>query len=134
MGLDNGIVIKYKDGSEEEVCYWRKFWGFRNDVICYLNNKYYYYNEDLFEYKIGTSEDIQDLREITKILIHFIDEKYFNDNDDSIWSYREYLGVMFDSVKRLVKLIWDIENKDRLEEEYRNDIENIESIYFYDSY
>lgn len=133
MGLDNGIVIKYKDGSEEEVCYWRKFWGFRNDVICYLSNKYDY-NEELFEYKIGTSEDIQDLREITGILIHFIDEKYFNDNNDSIWSYREYLNVMFDSIKKLIELIWDIDNKDKLEEEeYKNAIENIEGIYFYDS-
>lgn len=94
MGLDNGIIIKcrdidlphYKDYAwladqgESEVCYWRKFWGFRNEVA------------DIFdcdaEYiKLNPSSiDI-----IIEILEKYLERDYYDNYGDSIWEYDEYL-------------------------------------------
>ena len=55
MGLDNGIYLTYHDedismskiGGHDacynDVCYWRKFWQFRERTLTYLGDKY---NED----------------------------------------------------------------------------------------
>lgn len=42
MGLDNGIILKKQNNNEElEVAYFRKYYNLRDDVICYLEDKYY---------------------------------------------------------------------------------------------
>ena len=53
MGLDNGLMIKGKNHkhlnlphktndfwtTDTEICYWRKFWGFRNEVVTEFHQK-----------------------------------------------------------------------------------------------
>lgn len=42
MGLDNGIILKRESDNEElEVAYFRKYYNLRDDVMNYLEDKYY---------------------------------------------------------------------------------------------
>lgn len=120
MGLDNSIVIQkrlngeevsIKDVLEEEysnnyfgmitgdVCYWRKFWGFRNIVM-----------HDILksdEYKEVLSLD--DLIEITVTLEKFLEVTFFENNaGNSVWSWREYVGTIAQTVANMRLLIDDI--------------------------
>ena len=95
MGLDNGILLKthnkinmddweiipdyitvefdefytneYKDGYYYEVCYWRKYWGLRNDVMRDLGFK----DKGGGHYEI---EKIDDLKEDNKRMEDKIDD------------------------------------------------------------
>lgn len=120
MGLDNSIVIQkrlngeevsIKDVLEEEysnnyfemitgdVCYWRKFWGFRNIVM-----------HDILksnEYKEVLSLD--DLIEITVTLEKFLEVTFFENNaGNSVWSWREYVGTIAQTAANMRLLIDDI--------------------------
>ena len=83
MGLDNGILLKthnkinlddweimpeyttiefdefytkeYKDGYYYEICYWRKYWGLRNDVMRDLRFK----DEGGGRYEIEKVDDLK---------------------------------------------------------------------------
>lgn len=127
MGLDNGVILKtnleanypYKewnwgvDKQEYDICYWRKFWGFRNVVV------------DEFCQK-STCADIQlDAEKVGKlrcILEEFLDREFYEDNGNSIWDYEEYL---IHNIQCCENLAW-LQN---FLEEHPN-----EECYFYDSY
>lgn len=81
MGLDNGIIIKditrdklpkflhypfNKDyGNGVEICYWRKWWPFRNAIMQYLLGKY---KDKEWEIQI----DIEDIDIIVSELKYYI--------------------------------------------------------------
>lgn len=126
MGLDNGIVLVSKGydfdpphprGSyfegEVEVCYWRKFWGFRNEVIEFFNQE-------------KECEDIpldwEDVYEIILILERFLDRDYFNTYGQSIWYYEDYLVHMINDLENLRYLANYLKENPKIE------------CYFYDSY
>ena len=89
MGLDNGIMIRGKHhpelklphppwewGSNDvEICYWRKFWGFRNEMVVHFNQK-----EDCENIPLTTN----DLLEVIEILETYLDRDYYDTNADSI--------------------------------------------------
>jgi hypothetical protein len=97
MGLDNGIILYCSDedylkfpypderdlGCEyKHVAYWRKCWDIRRDIIAGLHYK----DED------NSTIDLEDIPRIIRILKPYLNENYWNENDDSIWAYEE----MFD--------------------------------------
>lgn len=96
MGLDNGVVLRtnlevnypYKewdwrtDKQEYDICYWRKFWGFRNAVVTEFHQ-----TEECADIPLN-AEKVGKLR---CILEEFLDREFYEDNADSIWDYEEYL-------------------------------------------
>lgn len=161
MGLDNGIILKiksekarefYKNFCEEtglrwwgeydsnteneneikiEICYWRKFWGFRNECfyINLLNDEdYYYYN---------TVEQIQ---AVYSALEEYTEKDYWYDNENnSIWDYYEYLHIIYKSLgnlKIVENLIQEfLRNGFKLRSNEDNYDEDVDiEVYMYDSY
>lgn len=96
MGLDNGVVLRTNlevdypfkewdwrtDKQEYDVCYWRKFWGFRNAVVTEFHQ-----TEECADIPLN-AEKVGKLR---CILEEFLDREFYEDNADSIWDYEEYL-------------------------------------------
>lgn len=130
MGLDNGITIKFtkplksiplflkniseydKDDSigEYEICYWRKCWNIRREIIAALNDH--------------NNINFKALDEIYTILTNFQSRKYWNENHDSIWEYDEIKHTLRTQRKRLKQLKNFLKRNPDLECK----------IYFYDSY
>lgn len=115
MGLDNGILIKshieeakefyptnyvYKSDNSIEVCYWRKCWGIRNEII----NKFHF-PQDCGSYKL----DKEDISVIIKIILKFCNSEYYKENADSIWEYDEMINNLTTQIVNLKLLtkIWD---------------------------
>ena len=96
MGLDNGVVLRTNlevdypfkewdwrtDKQEYNICYWRKFWGFRNAVVTEFHQ-----TEECADIPLN-AEKVGKLR---CILEEFLDREFYEDNADSIWDYEEYL-------------------------------------------
>lgn len=158
MGLDNGIIMELKSGKakeffrqfteetginwlggnyldihegEVEVCYWRKFWGFRNE--CYyinlLNDEEYHYYDS-----------IEQIKAVYSALEEFTDKDYWDDNENnSIWDYYEYLHIIYESLgnlKILENLIQEfLRNGFKLRGDKDDNNEDIDiEVYMYDSY
>lgn len=130
MGLENGIII-YEDKldssvvlnesfvpSDYEVCYWRKCWGIRDDIIHYLHQTYEI-QEDSCEYELT----LTDLKAIYSILLSWYDKKKWEESGRSIWSWKTMKEQLRYDCNRLVYLI-------AKKEVYGDDL----PIYFYDSY
>lgn len=127
MGLDNGIVLKTNlevnyphkewdwrtDKQEYDICYWRKFWGFRNIVVTEFHQ-----TEECADIPLN-AEKVGKLR---CILEEFLDREFYEDNADSIWDYEEYL---IHNIECCENLAW-LQN---FLEEYPD-----EKCCFYDSY
>lgn len=161
MGLDNGIILKikskrarefYKNFCEEtglrwsgdydsntkneneikiEVCYWRKFWGFRNECfyINLLNDEdYYYYNT------------VEQIKAVYSALEEYTEKDYWYDNENnSIWDYYEYLHIIYGSLgnlKMVENLIQEfLRNGFKLRSNEDNYDEDVDiEVYMYDSY
>lgn len=143
MGLDNGIMIKlnlqedhksaiYFDemldsrsyDEVKEICYWRKCWGLRDDIMDYLNrNK----TETcpLEDWGPVYELDVTDLFEIYKIIISWQDKKKWNSEGRSIWGYKEIKKYLRNHVRRLSYIIGLLQNEE---------INKAATIFFYDSY
>ena len=126
MGLDNGVVLKTKikhdipsyfdwrnNPDECDVCYWRKFWGFRDEVVLEFGQKEPCEDIPLDAERVGR---------LRCILEQYLDRSYYEDNGDSVWDYEEYLLHNISCLKNLEIL------QDFLEEHPD------EECYFYDSY
>lgn len=141
MGLDNGILLKthnkidmddweimpdyttvefdefytkeYKDGYYYEVCYWRKYWGLRNDVMRDLGFK----DKGGGRYEI---ENIDDLKTIIE------DIEYYFENPDEwqcpVWTIDEAAGNL---AQTIINLSWLCKYKEQ---------NPSARIIFYDSY
>ena len=135
MGLDNSIEVKHNvytssipelrqfeleyDNVHEydfEICYWRKCWNIRNDILWIIGERL----SDKYEYTL----DKEDIDQIIKLL-----ESYNADNfedsggciwdwDDEEYPYSEKIQQDIESLKVLRQLM------DKYELE----------VYFYDSY
>lgn len=129
MGLDNGIVLRYKgdveapsyvsierfynenDEVEWEICYWRKCNGLRNDIVRMLGGE----NDDgEYDLSILKIEQIQD------ILYNTL--KYPDDWNSQIWNLSEVMHLL---AQEIVNLSW---LKSFLREHPHA------TAYFYDSY
>jgi len=140
MGLDNGIMMKgktkegkkflkkyfsewldkyYTTEKEEiyEVTYWRKYWNLRN--LMFDNN--FGVNEDHYILKIADLPVI-----VEKVIKPFLNEDYWNENDNSIWDWDEAIRNLGNNIFNLRYLMRMVEQKKITD----NDIE----IWFYDSY
>lgn len=112
MGLDNGIelrthkeTLRYRSDSIE-ICYFRKCWGIRDEILGVLGNNHPDYS--LIECGGGTYElDSKDVKDIKKIIKRFLDEDYFNDYADSkIFTYEEYKPILKKAYNNLRWLRW----------------------------
>ena len=117
MGLDNGFYviscrrklsredlpskIKYpfeKDYNEwPEIIYWRKCWGLRNRVLDVATPV----KEHESYYTIDTPDQVF---EVIKILIDFLDRETWEDEGDSIWDYDEMRPILQQNIFNLVKI------------------------------
>ena len=101
MGLDNGFYVKSEKreitredlpkgivypfatdfNNMPEIVYWRKCWGLRGMVLDVVTHEVGCY------YRVETPNQ---LIEIIKGLVQFMDEDYWEENGDSIWTYDEF--------------------------------------------
>lgn len=137
MGLDNGIILKnYKkhhipeyildlcpfdtkdeNQDELELCYWRKYWSLRKDIFSKIHA------QDGMDGGY-TELDAEDVDAIRKILVNYLDRKYWEDgHDDCIWEYDE---AKINILNCIIILIW-------LADYMKLSREKVE-VYFYDSY
>lgn len=137
MGLDNGIVLKAKEdievptflevrqanypyepiaaipaGKSEEICYWRKCWGIRNEIMWDIG-----LDEDVYCCEL-TSDDVEN---IIIILEKYIRKDYYDEHHRSIWEWKRIVPSL---MRQAEILSWA---KELLEED------KIE-LEFYDSY
>ena len=106
MGLDNGVEVKSSrraitravlhseiiypfdfGDNDTEILYWRKNWGLRNKIVetfplCDGSN---------WKYIIET---YQQVFELIKIIVSFMNKETWEENGDSIWDYDEILPIL----------------------------------------
>ena len=69
---------------ESEVVYWRKWWGCRNEVVNYLDNKYKT-NRDTYHWQLDT----EDCHAIINILYEFDNPDTWLNYGQSVWDYTD---------------------------------------------
>jgi len=107
MGLDNGISVKSNHrkitremlpteleypfrnnyNNEVEILYWRKNWGLRNEVV----NTFKSSDDNENVYLIETPQQVF---ELIKIIVSWMDNNKWEDDGDSIWDYDEILPIL----------------------------------------
>lgn len=136
MGLDNGIEVRRtpeankiaelkvfnKDYDKEleydfEICYWRKCWGLRNDILFLIGKRWV--PEEEYKFVITKS----DVDNIIKLLASYNEDTWEDSiwewtSEEDGWSYSEHIKQDIESLKLLRQLM------DKYELE----------VYFYDSY
>ncbi len=92
--LPEGLVYPWNEELEEgvEILYWRKNWGLRNAVLNYFDD------DEKYEYTIETSQQVFDL---IRIIVSFMDENKWEDEGDSIWEYNEILPTLQQNIINL---------------------------------
>lgn len=132
MGLDNGISIntKYRGenlnlpwyvemGEFDDICYWRKCWGIRDDIVRLLH----------MDGKGGTCNlEAEDIPAIIRVIEKYITggQAYWDEAGHSIWEFSEIKENLLQNVGNL---LWLKEELERREAEGITDF-----AYFYDSY
>lgn len=114
MGLDNGFIVcskrrkitkdmlpaelKYpfpdEDDDGVEIIYWRKNWGLRNSVLQRFGTS----ESGKYDGYLDTVDDIFDL---IRIIISFMDKDKWEDEGRSIWKYEEILPTLQDDIINL---------------------------------
>ena len=109
MGLDNGVVVKscrraitremlpeglvypwdenLDSPDAVEILYWRKNWGLRNKVV----GTFPLYNDSDWEHVIETPQQVF---ELIKIIVSFMNKETWEEDGDSIWDYDEILPTL----------------------------------------
>lgn len=109
IGLDNGIDVKSRrraitrkmlpeglvypwdeklDSPDTvEILYWRKNWGLRNKVV----ETFPLCDGSDWEYAIETSQQVF---ELIKIIVSFMNKETWEEDGDSIWDYDEILPIL----------------------------------------
>lgn len=118
MGLDNGFVVKSnkrkitrEDLPKEidypftddfdfvpEIVYWRKCWGLRGAVLDIISE----HDSENYCYQIDTLELIF---KIVNVIFGFMDEKVWEDEGDSIWTYDEIRPRLERDIINLILII-----------------------------
>lgn len=97
--LDRDYYKSYAPMPEKLVCYWRKFWGFRDEVV----------KEVLKNRQSVVTLTLEDLIEILMVLEKYTEVGYYENKDaNQIWSWREYLLQIVKTIANLRLLIDDI--------------------------
>jgi len=115
MGLDNGVIVRSthrkltramlpeeliypfdKDYGDDgiEILYWRKNWGLRDKVI----ETFPLCDDSNWEHIIETSQQIF---ELIKIIVSFMNKETWEEDGDSIWDYDEILPILQRDVMNL---------------------------------
>ena len=132
MGLDNGIEVRRNDYTRSipelwqfelefdkdnfEVCYWRKCWNIRNDILWIIGERF----GDQYEYNL----DKKDVDQIIKLLESYNADN-FEDSGSCIWDWNDEEYPYSEKIRQ------DIENLKVL----RGLMDKYElEVYFYDSY
>lgn len=106
MGLDNGVIVKSRrraitremlpeglvypwdeklDGPDTvEILYWRKNWGLRNIVV-------HTFPAEDYDYLIETPQQVF---ELIRIIVSFMNKETWEEDGDSIWDYDEILPIL----------------------------------------
>lgn len=109
MGLDNGVIVKSRhraitremlpeglaypwdeklDGPDTvEILYWRKNWGLRNVVVHTFPTE----DDSDYDYLIETSQQVF---ELIRIIVAFMNKETWEEDGDSIWDYNEILPIL----------------------------------------
>lgn len=109
IGLDNGIDVKSRSRAitrkmlpeglvypwdekldspdTVEILYWRKNWGLRDKVV----ETFPLCDDSDWEYVIKTSQQVF---ELIKIIISFMNKETWEEDGDSIWDYDEILPIL----------------------------------------
>lgn len=136
MGLDNGIKLKVKNKKVFkpffvkfddfdfiegiEVCYWRKCWAIRNDIINVLNRNHFngVRNQNRYKWPVKSS----DINDIIRVIKSWRNQKRWDAYAESIWEYEEIKDRLRQQITSLRWLKY-----------YLKFHPNVEC-YFYDSY
>lgn len=125
MGLDNGIVVyKRNKPAPDEVCYWRKCWGIRNEILDVVAPDRLNMSSFNWDCDRGYSLSAEDIAAIIKVLDRFNNKKYWDEYSDSIFGYDEFESTLERQMLALIELLDELNTPN-------NDIQQIE---FYDSY
>ena len=133
MGLDNGIEVKRTEYSvsipwiakhafdwdkekryDFQICYWRKCWNIRTIILCTCNIN----SDNDCRYLLSVDDLINIRKELKKL-----NEKEWNSQGGSIWTWEEHAPINKKHIRELAKLI-------QLKRKHKDKLE----IYFYDSY
>lgn len=108
MGLDNGVVVRSSKrpvirdilpkeliypfekeyiAGEVEIVYWRKNWGLRDKVV----ETFPLCDDGNWEYIIETSQQVF---ELIRIIVSFMNKETWEEDSDSIWDYDEILPIL----------------------------------------
>lgn len=97
--LDRDYAVNYFKMLGGFVCYWRKFWGFRDEVV----------EEVLKNRDSEVLLTLEDLVDILVTLEKYTEVGYYEGKDANwIWSWREYLSHLVKTIANLRLLIDDI--------------------------
>lgn len=97
--LDRDYAVNYFKMLGGFVCYWRKFWGFRDEVV----------EEVLRNRDSEVLLTLEDLVDILVTLEKYTEVGYYEGKDANwIWSWREYLSHLVKTIANLRLLIDDI--------------------------
>lgn len=113
MGLDNGVIVRSThrkltramlpeelvypwdekfDQDGIEILYWRKNWGLRNIVVDTFPN------DDDYLFLIETPQQVF---ELIKIIVSFMNKEKWEEDGDSIWDYDEILPILQQNIINL---------------------------------
>ena len=113
MGLDNGIIVKNKNDTKEEICYWRRCWNIRNKIFEIIEK----HSDEEYKYFLSL-DNVVDIYYMLKNL----NKKNWFDDGSSIWDWEDIKKSIKGNIKALNKLIKRMKKEPELE------------VIFYDSY
>lgn len=135
MGLDNGIEVKRNEHTNSilelrqfeleydknheydfEICYWRKCWNVRNDILWIIGERF----GDQYEYNL----DKEDVDQIIKLFESYNADN-FEDSGGCVWDWDDEEYPYSEKIKQ------DIENLKMLRQLMDK---YVLDVYFYDSY
>lgn len=111
MGLDNGIEVRSRirkltrvdlpseinypfNFNDTEILYWRKNWGLRDIVV----ETFPLDSDSSWKHIIDTPNQVF---ELIKIIINFMNKEKWEEDGDSIWEYDEILPILQRDVMNL---------------------------------
>ena len=101
--------------GEVEVCYWRKWWSFRN---CIINRLCKSTDDERYEYKLS----ISDVRYMRQLLVNYLHHPEIFDSENNYWCFADMKNEIRKDIRNLQLLArWMRHHPDK-------------GVFFYDSY
>ena len=94
--LPEGLVYPFNEdfSSGVEILYWRKNWGLRNVIVHTFPTE----DESDYYYLIETPQQVF---ELIRIIVSFMNKETWEEDGDSIWDYDEILPTLQQNVINL---------------------------------